>query len=197
MNMPSSLDPELIAPPLSYETTFLSLDVESNGLHGAAFAVGAVLMKADGELIDSFKGRIPIRGQTDSWVKENVLPKLSDFPINFRSAKAMRSAFWEWFMQAKPRADYVLVNNGYPVEARFLLASQADDIKQRGQYHPFPLLELNSLLLAAGIKPLAEKNRLVKAEISGQEILHHNPLWDAKVAVLAAVKALAIAGQLK
>lgn len=187
---------KLTAPKLTSKTTFLSFDVETNGIHGAAFAVGAVLMQADGKLLSSFSGRCPIRGRTHPWVKKYVIPELKELKREFNGVKAMREAFWQWYVKNKTKADFVVVNNGYPIEARWLLAAQADDLDTRAEQHPYPLLELNSLLLAAGIKPLADKNSFVSEEMAGQAKQHHNPLWDAKVAVTAAVKALTITGQI-
>lgn len=191
------LDPKLKAEPITKETTLMSFDVESNGIHGAAFAVGAVLMKADETVLDEFRGRCPIRTEVDLWVKEHVLPALKNFPENYPNAKALRSGFWQWYEPAKPKANYVIVNNGYPIEARFLLACQEDDIKNRGSSHPYPLLELNSLLLQVGIKPLALKKSLVADKLIGQKEAHHHPHWDAWVCTLAAIKAFRLSGRLK
>lgn len=183
------------APPINRETTMLAVDVESNGLHGKAFAVGAVLMKLDGTIIDEFAARCPIRGETDPWVIKNVLPAMKDFAQTHASAKAMRKAFWEWYKQAKERADYVLFDNGYPVEARFFLDCQDDDIDGRYWDHPFPVLELASLLVQVGIKPLAIRYKLVEDQLGGQN-LQHNPRFDSWVSALAAIKALELSGRL-
>src|SRR5437660_1047785 len=93
-------------PDITPDTVFLAFDVESNGLHGEAFAVGAVLMKADETILDEFTGRCPIKGEIDEWVKDNVLPPLKDMPEGYKSAKKLRSAFWEWYKSAKAKADY-------------------------------------------------------------------------------------------
>jgi hypothetical protein len=175
----------------------LSLDVESNGLHGPAFAVGAVLMSADGKVLDEFSARSEIRGEVDSWVKENVLKSLKNFPVTHKSAKAMRTAFWEWFKVAKEQADFVLVDNGYPVEARFLLQCQDDNIDERYWDHPYPLLDLAGMLLQVGEKPLTVKAKFVQDRIKDEPANRHNPRWDAWVSAHAALKALEISGQLE
>lgn len=174
-------------------TKLLSIDVEANGLHGPAFAVGAVLIKADGTLLDEFLARCPLMGELDPWVKKNVLPAMKEFPQTHPDAKSMRDAFWAWFKAAQEQADYVLVDNGYPVEARFLLTCQDDDLENRYWEHPFPLLELSSLLLQAGVKPLAVRYQLVgELEASKQ---HHNPRWDAWVSARVAIEAFKRSGQ--
>ena len=186
-----------MADPITPKTNFLSFDVETNGLHGQAFAVGAVLMRANMEIIDEFSGRCPIEGAVDPWVEKNVLPSIADLPTKYPDGLALREAFWQWYTVVKTQADYTIVNNGYPSEARFLIACQEDDLEKRYNEHPFPLIELNSLLLQVGVKPLALKKKFVEDEIQGQPPLHHHPRWDAWVTALAAIKALKMSGQLK
>jgi hypothetical protein len=181
---------------INSKTTLLSIDVESNGLHGKAFAIGAVLINLAGEIIDEYSARSPIRGAVDPWVKDNVLPPLKNFPVTHPSAKAMRRDFWQWYKTAKDRANYVMVDNGYPVEARFMISCQDDDIDERYWDHAFPLLDLSSLLIQVGIKPLAVRYKLVEDLIASQPNLHHNPRWDAWVSALVAIKALRLSGRL-
>lgn len=185
------------APPISKETTLLSVDVECNGLHGKAFAVGAVLVKLDGTVIDEFQARCPIEGKVDPWVTKYVLPPLKDFAETHDSSRKMRDAFWEWYKQAKQKTDYVMFDNGYPVEARFFISCQDDDIDERYWDHPFPVLELASLLIQVGIKPLAIRYKLVEDETQGHPMLQHNPRFDSWVSALAAIKALKLSGRLK
>ncbi len=184
------------APEINKQTKILCLDVESNGLHGEAFAVGAVLIDCTGKIIDEFSGRCPIKGEVDEWVQKHVIPVLSDMPEDYKTAKAMRTAFWDWYKPAKEQADYVMVNNGYPVETRFLAQCQDDDLAERYWDHPFPLLDLSSMLLQIGIKPLAVRYQLVEDELEGQNLQHH-PRWDAWVSALVMIKALKLAGRLK
>lgn len=183
-------------PPVTRETIFLSFDIESNGLHGAAFAVGAVLVRADGKLLDEFTGRCAIAGPVDEWVQKNVLPVITDMAEDHGSARSLRDAFWKWYTASKEQADYVLVDNGYPVEMRFLLACQDDDIEERYWGHPFPLIDVASLLLQAGIKPPAVRAKLAADRIRGDKVVRHHPRWDAWVSVQAALWALEATGQL-
>lgn len=183
------------APEITAETKLLSIDVESNGLHGPAFAVGAVVMKLDGTIVDEFSARCPINGEMDPWVKKNVMPVLADFPETHRTARAMRDDFWEWYKAAKENSDYFIVSNGYPVEARFLINCQDDDIEVRYWDHAFPVLDLSSMLLMIGIKPLAVRYKFVAEEIGDAPLLQHSPRFDAWIAALSAAKALKMAGR--
>jgi hypothetical protein len=180
---------------LTRETTLLSIDVESNGLHGPAFAVGAVLVRVDGALLDEFTGRCPVEGEVDKWVKQNVLKPMREVPENYDTALKMRDAFWLWFKAAKEKADYVMVDNGYPVEMRFLLQCQADDSEGRYWDHAYPILDLSSMLLMVGIKPLAVKQQLLGDELPADSKRHH-PRWDAWVSAMVALKAWEMAGRI-
>lgn len=186
------------APKIDGNTTFLSFDVESNGLHGPGFAVGAVLVKADGTLLDEFSGRAAIRGQVDEWVDKNVLPALKDWDAEkYPSYKALRSAFWQWLQDNQQRADWVLSDNGYPVEHRFLMQCQEDDIENRYWQHPYPLIDVATLLLQVGVKPLTGKAQFVAEDMEGIAVKRHNPRSDAFVSALAAIRALRMSGQLQ
>jgi len=76
----------------------LSFDVESNGLHGEGFAVGAVILDRAGTVLARFEGRSAISGDVDPWVAENILPVLdeSGLGVTYASARELRSAFWTW-----------------------------------------------------------------------------------------------------
>lgn len=184
------------APPIDLRTTLLSIDVESNGLHGPAFAVGAVLIRLDGTIVDEFAARSPIRGEVDPWVNKYVIPPMKDFAQTHRSAKAMRTDFWQWYKQAKEKADYMMVDNGYPVEARFMLSCQDENIDERYWDHSFPLLDLASLLIQVGVKPLAVRYKFVEDMVGDEPVLQHNPRYDAWVSALAAIKAFKLSGRL-
>lgn len=176
-------------PSIGPKTRLLSFDIEANGLHGNAFAVGAVVLTADGKVHDEFSGRCDIEEKVDPWVADNVIPVISDMPVNFGSYKELREGFWQWYLKTEPEADYVLVSNGYPVEYRFLLQCQEDNLNERYWQHPFPILDLTSLLLAAGHDP-ASKNKVTSQIVKENQFYRHNPLHDAKIAALTALQVL-------
>jgi hypothetical protein len=183
-------------PPLSNKTKLLSFDLETNGLHGKAFAVGAVLMDRNGKVHDEFSARSPLVGAVDPWVKANVLPAIADMPITHSSYVDLREAFWKWYVAAEAKADYVLVKNGYPVEYRFLLDCQEANLKERYWQHPFPILDLSSLLIQVGQNPLAHRPKLEQKLATKDEYLQHHPLHDAKLAAMVAFEAFRSAGRL-
>jgi hypothetical protein len=168
----------------------LSFDVESNGLHGPAFAVGAVLVDATGKVTDEFQARCPLPGTVDPWVEQHVLPPMKDMAQTHANAASMRASFWKWYWAAKAKADYVLACNPYPVEARFLIACQDDNLGTRYFEHPFPLLDLGTLYVAAGVTTGTQRDTLLAEVSAGTPNLEHHPRWDAWVAALVALKLL-------
>lgn len=181
---------KLKLPSLSEDTKILSFDLETNGLHGQAFAVGAVVVDAKGNIVDQFSGRTKIDGQVDEWVKANVLPVIEDMQINYKNYENLREAFWQWFKAAQEKSDYVVVSNGYPVEYRFLLDCQNANIEERYWEHPFPILDLTSLLIQIGEQSNYDKQNFVKEFLSEHTRKNHHPLQDATITALAAHKAL-------
>lgn len=183
-------------PNINKETKLLSFDLETNGLHGDAFAIGAVVMDADGTVYDVFTGRSELNKEVDTWVESNVLPVISDMQVTYENSRDLREAFWQWYLQAEPKADYVLVNNGYPVEYRFLILCQEENLDERYWQHPFPILDLFSLLIQVGHKSVGGKNQLVSEIIKKHKFLPHHPLHDAKIQALAAFEAFKLSGQI-
>ena len=176
-------------PKLGPRTRLLSFDLETNGLHGGAFAVGAVVMDSKGKVTDQFVARCPLDDEVDEWVQANVLPAISQLSVTHTDQKSLRHDFWQWYLRAEPGIDYVLVSNGYPVEYRFLLQCQEDDLDTRYWQHPFPILDLTSILLATGHDPSA-KSKLIGQIVQENKFARHHPLDDAKIAALAAFNAL-------
>ncbi len=183
-------------PKLSKKTKILSFDLETNGLHGRAFAVGAVVMDGNGNVLDEFAARCLLNEKVDDWVKNNVLPAIDDMPVTHKTYTELREAFWQWYLRAEPEADYVLVNNGYPVEYRFLLDCQDADLDERYWQHPFPVLELNSILLMTNHDSASSKRALKDGLDPEYGRKMHHPVADAKMAVQLAFAAFSLSGKL-
>jgi len=165
----------------------LCFDVESNGLHGEAFSVAGVLMDEGRQILSQFVSRCPIVGPVDSWVSENVLGPMHGIALTAPDARAMRDAFWGWYVDAKAQAGLTVAANPYPVEAQFLVACQADDMPARGFDHPFPYYDLSSMLYSLGYTTPAKRRSFVDKAVRGSSGDAHNPLWDAKATAMAAL----------
>lgn len=162
---------------------YLSFDAETNGLWGEAFSIGAIVTNEKGELIDSFIGRCPINGEVDSFVKENVLPKLEGVEVNYSSYDEMLIDFIKFYMAYK-QDKTVLVHMGLPVEAKILL-----DAHKKGFIGdwdaPYPLVDI-SAIPEIGTSPDSynSDNGIEIPECEGET---HNPLYDSWSALLSYV----------
>lgn len=161
-----------------------SLDAETNGLWGQAFAIGAVLYE-NGIEVASFYARCPIQGEVNSWVAENVLPQMEDMIQTHDSYEEMLKAFAEFFMENKADAD-VIFHMGVPVESRVII-----DMHDKGFIGDwdgaYPWLDIAGCLKHAGFDCTsvdtynAEHDIVVPQPEAGGT---HNPLYDSRAAAL-------------
>jgi hypothetical protein len=168
----------------------LSFDVESNGLHGAAFAVAGVLISPSRNVLSSFVARCPIIGEVDGWVAENVLGPMETIESTHKDARSMRDAFWGWYVATKPRAGIIVAANPYPVEARFLIDCQNDDLPNRSTDHPFPFYDLSSMLFMIGAKTPPNRREFTATAVDGLAGAAHDPQWDALATAISALAAI-------
>lgn len=97
----------------------MSIDAESNGLWGKAFAIAAVVYDVNGNEIERFTSRCPIEETVNSWVFENVLPKMEDIKETSNSYEDMLREFFEFLKRHKDAK--TLCHMGHVVESRLLL----------------------------------------------------------------------------
>lgn len=158
----------------------MSVDVESRGLFGEAFAVGWVVCEHGQEVSSGFVGcpydaARPGDGEPcpddEGWVLTNVLPVLP--PPSVGSPREVRDTFWAAWAALRRRGGVMLVECGHPVESRFLLDCIRDEPGRRAEF-PRPILDLSDFLWAAGLDPLAEYPR------QDDELPRHHPVHDAR-----------------
>ena len=161
----------------------LMVDVESDGLHGDAFAVGAVLAKLSPEgveVIDTFGGMAELDAVSNEWVRANVLPALESSPLQlYPNRKAMRDSFWSFYKKAKEAGAEVWGDCIWPVESNFFHRLIADGEGSRDWDGPYPFHDLATLL------PVD----VSRAEFSGV-VYDHNPVNDALASVHCLQKVL-------
>lgn len=169
-------------------------DVESVGLHGEGFAVGWVVINCSGTVHaggrhcchpDTARGDIAGR----AWVRNNVkIPECGDWidtdKGTWRNPVQVRTAFWREWQHWKREGAVLVADCGWPVEARFLAACVDDDQTRREWEGPYPMHELASIRLAAGLNPLGAEERLP------DELPAHDPLCDARQSARLLVEAL-------
>lgn len=175
----------------------LSFDVETNGLMGNAFAVGAILMDLETLAIeDSFQGKGHPLGDIPDFVKENVLPAIKDL-TQYQSNAYMRYAFWNFYRRhsrdgyGSPRKDVLVIADvGFPVETSFIRLCMEDAGDTWGG--PYPLHEAATLFLALGLDTDFSRLEYGKQlHPKDSEFTNHNPLHDATVSAYAIAKAMA------
>lgn len=154
----------------------LVFDVESMGLHGEGFAVGAVVVDRTGQRVRELYAAcppdgLPVRPEDWQWLKENCLPGL--YPPNHLRPSEVRDAFWAFLQEFKGLGASVWAECGWPVEASFLIACVRDD-PSRWWDGPFPLEEVVSARKGAGLERKGKDSRLP------DELPAHNPLHDAR-----------------
>lgn len=166
---------------------YFVFDIESVGLHGEGFAVGWILVAADGTELDSARYSCPPEiadGHPDdlAWVNENC----AGFTPNLDLPSQVRSMFWAGWMQAKARGAVAVADCSWPVEARFLAACIDKDRRGRQWDGPYPLHDVATARFAAGLDPLATTDRLPNEEPK------HDPLADARQSARLFLEALAL-----
>jgi hypothetical protein len=155
----------------------MMFDVESNGLYGEGFAVGAVVSNVDFvgtcTIIERFELMADIE-VTDNWVRKNVLQHLKDMP-KVSSVKELRTKFYEFYMRNK-EVCLIYSDCNYPVETNFLSAIVSDN-ESRCWDMPFPLMDCcNSSNINISRNDFFENEQKEK-------LRQHNPLDDAKASL--------------
>jgi hypothetical protein len=181
----------------------ISIDVESNGLYGQPFCVGAVEMDWGGRVIGQFLARCPLDQVEEDWVLENVIPALEGIDQTHESLGSLQRDFVTWLVTTTARIGnpIILVDVGFPVDCHFLYSALKSESMERDfgdghkwarqRYSPYPLLDLASVLAGAGFDP--DQNRLELARsIAGKEWggAKHNPVCDAETSALCLIKAI-------
>lgn len=162
----------------------ISIDAESNGLGGQAFAVALTLSDSSGELQSSVF-RSPINGVVDPWVAGHVLPVIADVPENVSSYVTLLDEVertlnaWRARSGTRPDGVPVIAHVPWPVEARLLLDVYSGPRIWGG---PFPLIDVASIMLALGHDPTSVDSYLDARGIERPTGSPHHPLYDVRAA---------------
>jgi len=157
-----------------------SFDAETNGLWGRAFSIAALVYDEQGNEVARFIGRCPIEGETNSWVAENVLPKMVGIPVSHDSYDELLADFAKFYLANKADA-HVIVHMGVPVESK--LFTDAHERGNIGDWDgPHPLIDVAGNLQQAGENPASCDTYVAKYGLEVAEGNSHNPLYDSEVA---------------
>ena len=165
---------------------FFVFDVESIGFLGAAFWVGWIIIDANGAELaggGSVRGPLDLAYGTSSaheWVSENVPNNRPAYQA--KSLREMRDEFWaHWTAAQEQHQAFLAADCPWPVEAKFLLECLADSPARR---FPYPLIDVASVRLAAGLDPIADEERKIG------ELPRHSPEADATQSARLLIEAL-------
>jgi hypothetical protein len=174
---------------------YLVFDVESVGLHGDGYAVGFVVVDAAGKEKAAGGWAVNprlVRGTPDglAWARDNAWYGCGTdwgwglFAID--SARDVRDRFWAAWEYWKGQGAVLAADVPWPVEAHFLSECVADRPQEREWQGPYPLLDVASVRLAAGLDPLATVDRLPS------ELPAHDPLADSRQSARLLIEALTL-----
>lgn len=166
---------------------WMVFDVEAIGIHGEGYACGWWVVNEQGKRIASACyacDPVLARGADTEreWVMANV-PR-PHVGYNCRSPRHVRDEFWDAWIYAKKQGACLAADVPWPVEARFLAACIDDDREARETEGPYPLIDIASVRLAAGLDPLETCERLAEEEPP------HNPMQDARQSARLLLEAL-------
>lgn len=156
---------------LTHQSLVMVFDCGSIGLHGDTFSVGWVLAKGP-VILERARLAVPrgmARGTYEDreWCAERV-PKMI---ATHQSRNEMTRAFWEWWKTARGQGALLCAECAWPVETRFL--NECALLDGMESFGPHPLVDISSVMLAAGQDPMVTRERLA------EEKPVHDPLADA------------------
>ena len=171
------------------ERVIMALDVESDGLHGMIFAIGAVVYNEKGVLLNHFSQKVGDIVLRDSWTIENVLPAVERIE-SVEGWETLMYNFGRFYKKMCGLYDVrVLWYRGYLLEGfLFRLLVELDAID--GFDIPYLPIEVASYLEIAGYPGDKLDNYLEfkGITIEGEGVRHH-PVYDS-IAAYKAYEAL-------
>lgn len=169
----------------TFSSHYISLDVESRGLHGSTLSFGMLFYSPKGKEIHKAYGQLPLGGrelfQSDddfNWVSKNV----DIMHVTHKTVEGLYRSFldtlqlWKEIASRNGGSVRLMADCPYPVETNFI-KNAVDWYKQ--QYGEdvdglYPIIDVASVLLAKGKDPIGQYPRLKN------ELPAHNPVNDAK-----------------
>lgn len=158
-------------------TKIFSVDAETDGLYGEVWAIGAAVVEDGKSTVEVFGAQIDPAIVSDPWVRENVVPVVALNVLESRAA--LLNAFWGFWMEHRD-GSVAVADVGTPVEAGLFRACVALDPAGRQWNGPYPLHEVATALLLAGVDPDVDRR-----EYCGRtDLVAHNPVHDALASAL-------------
>lgn len=143
---------------------FFVTDAETDGIYGKVLSIAVKVI--DGKrIIDHFYGavKVDLESIETQWVLENVFPYLCNAENFYECEKDLLNAFWQFYM--KYCDEYlVLCDVPYPVETGLFSKCVMANKAEREKFSPFPLLDLESMLITKGFDARCDRASLICAE---------------------------------
>ena len=133
---------------------YFFVDAETDGLYGPFLSVAVVVTDENGEKVDEFSASILVAKDSIKvdWVRENVFPFLERTEIRVADETALLALFWDFWMCHRENV-ICIADVPFPVETRLFSRCIGMDREQREFLGPYPLYDLATALLGAGIDP--------------------------------------------
>ena len=171
----------------------ISVDAETNGLWGKAFAIAAILYTQETDdaawvEVDRIVVRLPDNFIKNQWVKDNCLPRMKGIKVTHYSYPKMLSTFANWYNDNR-KDTVVLWHMGHVVEA--FLFREMVDFAFIGEWDaPYTPIEVAEVLRCHGEDPASVDTYLKKkgVVISDVEGGTHNPIYDCIAAMTAYIE---------
>lgn len=160
-----------------------SVDAETDGLYGPAFAI-AVTVRENGKEIARFEGRIPNTEVTDVWVWANIIPVLGGMKVTHSSSEKLEEAFWAFWELQRENA-VVVAYCGSPVESGLFRRCVERRRDERQWSGPFPAInDVATLLLVLGEDESMDAYNKKCGIVVPFEGEAHHPMYDAVAAAV-------------
>lgn len=178
---------------MSPDQLFFIFDGESLGVHGTTFAVAAGIYDIRGRELQHVSMHVDVTSEMAKgvpqmdirWVRENVT--VNGDSQKCESLHAFRMNFMNLWRSAKAEHPGILMaaECNWPVEARFLIECVEECPTEFRFEGPYPFIDIASVMLAAGMDPMATYPRLADEEPA------HEPLADTRQSARLLAEAIA------
>ena len=151
------------------------VDAETDGLYGDFLSVAVLVTDDCGEETDRFYAAVEAPEVRSAWVRENVLPSLTNAEELVPNEQALLERFWRFWLKHREQA-VCIADVACPVEARLFAKCVEAELPQREFLGPFPIYDLATLLAARGIDFDTDRRRL-----SGLDLRQHDAMDDVRM----------------
>ncbi len=166
----------------------VSVDVETDRLHGhIPFAIAAVV-RDGGKTIKEFQGRTHTPALVSDWVNQNIVHVVENMPLTHDTVFELEEDFWDFWVRNRQGRDCIAYFGNQGGEAALFNRLILRKYEERWNLPPSPLHEVCTLMRARGWDDIHHIEKYMgehdlEPDCSGPRRFH-NPLFDAHAAAL-------------